>query len=39
MKERLADGSDRVTVEDPRCEPLWNLNNWPDFSSGRPGAG
>ncbi len=35
VKERLADGSVRVDVRDLRCEPLWTLNNWADFSSGR----
>ncbi len=34
VKRRLADGSERVTVEDPVCEPLWNLNNWREFMSG-----
>jgi poly-gamma-glutamate synthesis protein (capsule biosynthesis protein) len=34
VKRRLADGSERVTVEDPACEPLWNLNNWREFMSG-----
>jgi hypothetical protein len=24
-----------VTVEDPRCEPLWNLNNWREVMSGQ----
>jgi hypothetical protein len=28
VKRRLADGSERVQVEDPVCEPLWTLNNW-----------
>jgi hypothetical protein len=35
VKRRLADGSERVTVEDPLCEPLWNLNNWREFMSGQ----
>jgi len=35
VKRRLADGSERVTVEDPSCEPLWNLNNWREFMSGQ----
>jgi poly-gamma-glutamate synthesis protein (capsule biosynthesis protein) len=34
VKWRLADGSERVTVEDPSCEPLWNLNNWREVMSG-----
>ena len=34
VKRRLADGSERVTVEDPVCEPLWNLNNWREVMSG-----
>jgi poly-gamma-glutamate synthesis protein (capsule biosynthesis protein) len=34
VKRRLADGSERVTVEDPACEPLWNLNNWREFMAG-----
>ena len=35
VKRRLADGSERVTVEEPNCEPLWNLNNWREFMSGQ----
>lgn len=35
VKRRLADGTERVTVEDPVCEPLWNLNNWPEFMAGQ----
>ncbi|MDR3669962.1 MAG: CapA family protein [Holophaga sp.] len=35
VKRRLADGSEPVTVEDPACEPLWNLNNWREFMSGQ----
>ena len=35
VKRRLADGSEQVTVEDPRCEPLWNLNNWREVMSGQ----
>jgi poly-gamma-glutamate synthesis protein (capsule biosynthesis protein) len=35
VKRRLADGSERVTVEDPVCEPLWNLNNWREVMSGQ----
>jgi poly-gamma-glutamate synthesis protein (capsule biosynthesis protein) len=32
---RRADGSLQVQVRDLRCEPLWTLNNWNDFSLGR----
>jgi poly-gamma-glutamate synthesis protein (capsule biosynthesis protein) len=35
VKRRLADGSETVTVEDPSCQPLWNLNNWREFMSGQ----
>jgi len=35
VKRRLADGTERVTVEDPVCEPLWNLNNWREFMAGQ----
>ena len=35
VRERLPDGTERVTVADPRCEPLWTENNWRAFSSGR----
>jgi poly-gamma-glutamate synthesis protein (capsule biosynthesis protein) len=34
VKRRLADGTERVTVEEPRCEPLWNLNNWREVMAG-----
>jgi poly-gamma-glutamate synthesis protein (capsule biosynthesis protein) len=35
VKQRLADGSERVLLEDPVCEPLWTFNNWREFTSGR----
>jgi len=35
VKQRLADGGERVVLVDPSCEPLWNLNNWNDYSTGR----
>jgi poly-gamma-glutamate synthesis protein (capsule biosynthesis protein) len=35
VKRRLADGSQAVSVEQSACEPLWTLNNWRDFQSGR----
>ena len=28
VRRRQADGSLRVQLEDPVCEPLWTLNNW-----------
>ena len=34
VRQRLPDGSVRVTVADPVCEPLWNLNNWQAFMAG-----
>jgi poly-gamma-glutamate synthesis protein (capsule biosynthesis protein) len=34
VKRRQADGSETVTVEDPVCEPLWNLNNWREVMGG-----
>jgi poly-gamma-glutamate synthesis protein (capsule biosynthesis protein) len=34
VKRRQADGTERVTVEEPRCEPLWNLNNWREVMEG-----
>jgi poly-gamma-glutamate synthesis protein (capsule biosynthesis protein) len=35
VKRRLAGGEERVTVEEVRCEPLWNLNNWREVMSGQ----
>jgi poly-gamma-glutamate synthesis protein (capsule biosynthesis protein) len=35
VRERMPDGQERVTVADPRCEPLWTENNWRDFAAGR----
>ena len=35
VRERLPDGTERVTVADPRCEPLWTENNWRAFMAGR----
>jgi poly-gamma-glutamate synthesis protein (capsule biosynthesis protein) len=35
VKQRGADGQDRVVVEDPICEPLWTENNWPEHSAGQ----
>jgi len=35
VKQRLADGSQRVVLEQPHCEPLWTLNNWREVQSGR----
>jgi len=35
VKRRLADGSETVALEDPHCEPLWNLNNWREVMSGQ----
>jgi poly-gamma-glutamate synthesis protein (capsule biosynthesis protein) len=34
VKSRQPDGSERVQVVDPVCEPLWNLNNWREYMSG-----
>ncbi len=35
VKQRLADGSERVLLEDPVCEPLWTFNNWREYTAGR----
>ncbi len=35
VKQRLADGSLRVVLEQPHCEPLWTLNNWREVQGGR----
>jgi poly-gamma-glutamate synthesis protein (capsule biosynthesis protein) len=35
VKRRLADGSERVRMEDPVCEPLWTLNNWRECQADR----
>lgn len=35
VKLRLADGSERVRVEDTRCEPLWTENNWREHRQGQ----
>jgi len=35
VKLRLADGSERVQLEQPHCEPLWTLNNWREVQAGQ----
>ena len=35
VKLRWADGSERVQVENARCEPLWTENNWRAFRAGQ----
>lgn len=37
VKWRLPDGSTRVELQEPHCEPLWTMNNWRDYTSGRTG--